>query len=70
MEKQFGTAYTNVDWVKKGPGSKFMKEFEMHKRDFGKIVDKNRYYEMALVMSDIPPTRHYDPEESTVKIYE
>ena len=70
MEGQFGTAYERLGWDKKGPASKFMKEFEAHKRDFGKSDDPSKYYELQLVMRDAPRSRYYDEAECTVRIYE
>jgi hypothetical protein len=69
MEKRFGKAYTSLSWEKRGPSSRFMKEFEGHKRDFGKSNDITKYYEMELVMNakDSP---YYDRDESLVKLYE
>ena len=69
MEKRFGTAYTCLGWEKRGPSSRFMKDFEGHKRDFGKSTDVEKYYEMELVMSaeDSP---YYDRDESLVRLYE
>lgn len=70
MESHFGDAYRSLKWEKKGPASKFMKDFESHKRDFGKSRDASRYYEMQLVMKDASESRYYDPDEGTVKVYE
>lgn len=69
MEKRFGTAYTDLSWEKKGPASRFMREFEGHKRDFGKSTDSAKYYEMMLVM-DAPDSKYYDKSESLVKLFE
>ena len=72
MEQKFGNSYRKLSWDKKGPRSRFMKEFEGHKRDFGKhnLDDTLRYYEMPLLMKDVPESRHYDEESGLVKIYE
>ena len=48
MENKFGNAYTSLSLIKKGPASRFMKDFESHKRDFGKTKDPTRYYEMYV----------------------
>jgi hypothetical protein len=69
MENKFGRAYTNLNWEKRGPASRFMKDFEGHKRDFGKSTGATDYYEMSLVM-DAPDSDHYDRDDALVKLYE
>ncbi|KAF7189778.1 Heat shock 70 kDa protein 12B [Pseudocercospora fuligena] len=72
MDRQFGTSYANLPVEKRGPRSRFMRDFESHKRDFGKaqdIHDESRYYEMELVMKDVDCPRYYDEDNGTVKIY-
>lgn len=70
MEKTFGQAYKSVIWEKRAPASRFMKEFEGHKRDFGKSTDPSRYYEMELSMPRAADSKHYDSEQTMVKLYE
>lgn len=70
MEKKFGAAYISLPWQKKGPASRFMKEFEGHKRDFGKSNDPTTYYELQLVMKRVKGSKHYDSDENIVKIYQ
>ncbi|CAK1359214.1 unnamed protein product [Cercospora beticola] len=69
MEKKFGAAYTNLKWEKRGPASRLMKDFESHKRDFGKSKDAKRFYEMQLYMEDVAESKYYDEDDFMVKIY-
>ena len=69
MEKHFGDAYKDLSWEKRGPSSRFMKEFEGHKRDFGKSSDPTNYYEMELVMK-AKDGHYYDSDDGLVKLYE
>ncbi|EME38937.1 hypothetical protein DOTSEDRAFT_83580 [Dothistroma septosporum NZE10] len=68
METQFGDAYMNLSWQKRGPASRLMKEFEGHKRDFGNSQDPGKYYEMPCLMRDAKESKYYE-EEGIVKIY-
>lgn len=69
MEKKFGTAYTNLKWDKRGPASRLMKDFEGHKRDFGKSKDAKRYYEMQVTLKNVPESKYYDEDDGIVKIF-
>lgn len=69
MKDHFGKSYTNLSWEKRGPGSTFMKAFESQKKDFGTSNDPSRVYEMMLVMKDVEDSRHYNSEESEVRVY-
>lgn len=70
MEKKFGDAYKSLSWEKRGPASRFMKDFENHKRDFGKSKDPTRYYEMQLLMKKAEDSKYYDEDSGIVRIYE
>lgn len=70
MEKKFGQAYQSLTWEKRAPASGFMKDFEGHKRDFGKSTDSSRFYEMRLSMPNVPDSENYDSEELMVKLYQ
>lgn len=70
METESGPSYTRLSWGKRSPSGRFMKDFESHKRDFGKSNDPWKAYEMELVMPGAPKSRYYDTDESVVKLYE
>lgn len=67
MTCRFGTAYTDLPAKKIGPGSRFMKEFEAFKRDFGGGRNVEMKYEVPLVMRDADDSDYYDVEEAMVK---
>ena len=66
MTRKFGEVFRNVPFEKKGPGSRFMKEFECCKRDFGSNSDSE--YEFTLVMRDAEDSEYYDAEQGLVKM--
>lgn len=68
MYEKFGDDFKKLKFEKKGPGSRFMKDFEGYKRDFGSSSDLDQAYELQLVMSKVPNSPYYDNEESVVKL--
>jgi hypothetical protein len=68
MSRTFGTLFDNLRFEKIGPGSRFMKDFESCKRDFGHSNDLDREYEINLVIPGAPDSAFYDSEESIVKL--
>jgi len=69
MCRKFGSKFEDgVKFEKKGPGSKFMKEFESAKRDFGHSNDPAQEFEVSLVIPGASDSRYYDTDESLVKI--
>ncbi|OCK73988.1 actin-like ATPase domain-containing protein [Lepidopterella palustris CBS 459.81] len=68
MCDKFGAHFENLKFEKKGPGSRFMKDFEGYKRDFGSSNDLDQVYELALVMSGVSSSSYYDDDESVVKL--
>lgn len=69
MSSEFGRAFDNdVKFEKKGPGSKFMKEFESAKRDFGRSCDHDQEFECSLHIPGARDSQYYEADESLVKI--
>ncbi|KAF2131051.1 hsp70-like protein [Dothidotthia symphoricarpi CBS 119687] len=69
MSQTFGRKFDQLKFEKKGPGSRFMKEFECHKRDFGysdNLLDQ--LYELNLVIPQAEDSEFYDGDESVVKL--
>ncbi|KAF1983181.1 actin-like ATPase domain-containing protein [Aulographum hederae CBS 113979] len=67
MSTKFGSTFDKIAFEKKGPGSRFMKEFESQKREFGKSRELNQVFELPLVMP-LKDSLHYDSDECVVKI--
>lgn len=67
MSSRFGQDFDSLPAKKKGPGSRFMKEFESLKRDFGGTRNAQMKFEVPLVMKDAVYSSHYDIEECMVK---
>jgi hypothetical protein len=69
MSKRFGQPFDQgVKFEKKGPGSKFMKEFESCKRDFGRSSDYHQEFEVSLLIPGARDSQYYDSDECLVKI--
>lgn len=68
MLDRFGDAFDNLPMRRKGPGSEFMKQFEIIKRDFGSS-DESDYFELPLnmIVQD-PDPAYFDDEERMVII--
>jgi hypothetical protein len=68
MSKSFGEAFDNLNPDKKRPGSRFMKEFEGHKRDFGFLSQSDQQFEIELVIPGAQDSDIYDKDNSTVRL--
>ncbi|GIJ81658.1 hypothetical protein Asppvi_000157 [Aspergillus pseudoviridinutans] len=68
MSDRFGDAFDNLPTKRKGPGSEFMKKFEIIKRDFGNS-DEETTFELPLNMTVAnPDPEFFDEEERLVLI--
>ncbi|KAK6828704.1 hypothetical protein RU639_003752 [Aspergillus parasiticus] len=66
MSDRFGDAFDNLPMRRKGPGSEFMKKFEIIKRDFGSS-DESTDFELPLNMTvPDPDPAYFDDEERLV----
>jgi hypothetical protein len=63
MTDRFGEAYTSVSEANRGPGSTFMGDFEIAKKDFGSGHDEHT---ISLRMDDAPDSEYYDSDERRV----
>jgi hypothetical protein len=69
MTRQFGTAYTSLDMKKRGPGSNFMRNFEVVKRNFGDSDHDRDTFEIEPIDLDLPaPSLKYDEDERAIKL--
>ena len=68
MSKNFGQHFDMMKFEKIGPGSRFMKDFESHKRDFGYSSNLDLVYEINLVIPGARDSEVYDEDESVVKL--
>ncbi|KAH8705851.1 hypothetical protein BGW36DRAFT_354243 [Talaromyces proteolyticus] len=69
MSSRFGVAFDDVAAEKKGVGSRFMREFELHKHDFGHADNfLDIQFEVPLVMCNVKNGRNYDTEDCQVKL--
>ncbi|KAL4789394.1 actin-like ATPase domain-containing protein [Aspergillus venezuelensis] len=68
MSDRFGDSFHELPSKRKGPGSEFMKKFELIKRDFG-CSDEETTFELPLNMNiDGPDARYFDDEERLVLV--
>lgn len=66
MSERFGNAFDEVPLKRKGPGSEFMKKFELVKRDFG-FNKEDKIHELTLRMKlEDPDPKFYDDDEYSV----
>ncbi|KAF1844825.1 actin-like ATPase domain-containing protein [Cucurbitaria berberidis CBS 394.84] len=68
MSRTFGQRFEILKFEKTGPGSRFMKDFESHKRDFGYSSNLDQIYEINLVIPGAQDSASYDTDESIVKL--
>lgn len=66
MNEKFGAAFDKVATAEKGPGSRFMEDFEIVKSDFPNSARDNMV-ELPLRM-DIEESESYDPDDGTIKL--
>lgn len=66
MSERFGNAFDEIPLKRKGPGSEFMKKFELVKRDFG-FYKEDKINELTLRMKlEDPDPTFYDEDECSV----
>jgi molecular chaperone DnaK (HSP70) len=66
MSSQFGSAFECLGQDKTGVGSRFMKDFESSKWDFGIESDINKHFEIEITMRGVKSSKYYDADDSTV----
>ncbi|DAA75364.1 TPA_exp: HSP70 family protein [Trichophyton benhamiae CBS 112371] len=67
MSRRFGKAFDMLPAKKKGPGSEFMRKFEIVKKDFGFNIDEDKIYELPLNMrANKVKSEYFDDEERLV----
>ncbi|KAF5981277.1 Hsp70 chaperone protein [Fusarium bulbicola] len=66
LSERFGTAFTSLGPQHVGPGSQFMDQFEMRKRDFSLDTPSKKSYKLTLPMRNLIVTpemqKYYDPD--------
>ncbi|KAJ8060112.1 hypothetical protein OCU04_011722 [Sclerotinia nivalis] len=65
LSKRFGSAFDDLPFGQKGPGSRFMTAFETLKRDFGRD-DEREVGELGPLNLAVPESDHYDKEDRLV----
>ncbi|ESZ92367.1 hypothetical protein SBOR_7251 [Sclerotinia borealis F-4128] len=65
LSERFGSAFDELQFSQKGPGSRFMASFEMLKRDFGRN-DEREVGELGPLNLDILDSESYDREDRLV----
>ena len=64
MTDRFGEAYTSISETHRGPGSKFMADFESVKKDFG--AGGNDCEDRIGLKMDAPDSEYYDSAQRDV----
>lgn len=68
MRRRFGQAFDDVEPRRKGPGSRFMTQWEGVKRSFGQSGDYITKEIGPLNMKGVPDSQWYDSEDCSVKL--
>ena len=66
MGAHFGRDFYALEFKKKGPGSRFMKEFEAIKRDFGGTRSAQKEFRIPLKIKNAADSSFYDEDENMV----
>ncbi|KAF3892548.1 Actin-like ATPase domain-containing protein [Trichophyton interdigitale] len=67
MSRRFGKAFDMLPAKKKGPGSEFMRKFEIVKKDFGFNIEEDKIYELPLnIRAGKVKSEYFDDEERLV----
>jgi hypothetical protein len=66
MIKTFGEAYTSLPLKRRGPGSEFMRSFEVAKRSFGSEEAQRAMLEIDHIHMDTFDCSFYDSDEGCV----
>ena len=67
MSRTFGAAFDMLPFERKGPGSRFMRDFESIKRDFGLNQGRDETFEVTLAMPGVEDSEYYEAGEGLVK---
>jgi hypothetical protein len=65
MSKRFGKSFEDLPFSQKGPGSRFMTNFETHKKSFG-LSDDRENREIGPIRLDVPGSDYFDEDERSV----
>jgi len=68
MRKRFGKAFEDVDPRRRGPGSRFMTQWESVKRSFGQSGDYITKEIGPLIMRGVSSSEWYDDEDGSVRL--
>ncbi len=65
MSRRFGKSFEDLPFSQKGPGSRFMTEFETHKQSFG-LSDNRENFQIGPIRLDVPGSEYFDEYERSV----
>jgi hypothetical protein len=65
MSRRFGKTFEDLPFSQKGPGSRFMTQFEIHKKSFG-LSDVRENYEIGPIRLNVPGSEYFDEDERSV----
>lgn len=69
MKRTFKKHYQGLPRRAIGPGSSFMREFELCKQKFGEEGTVDRMWEVTLEMPNAGKSDHYDPVHKKVMFH-
>lgn len=71
LSSRFGTAFDDISYAQKGPGSIFMRSFEVAKCNFEGNEDEGEdqfAFDIGPLDLSIQNSEHYDPDDQTVAL--
>jgi len=68
MRKRFGKAFEEIEMRRKGPGSRFMNEWERVKRSFGAKGDDQVKEIGPLNLKGVKSSQYFDDEDGMVRL--
>ncbi|KAF7862485.1 hypothetical protein EAF04_007358 [Stromatinia cepivora] len=66
LSDRFGLAFKNVQYLRKGPGSDFMTQWEYAKKRFGYNMESWRDIELSRMRLNFPDSKYYNSSEHVV----
>jgi hypothetical protein len=65
MSRRFGKSFDDLPFSQKGPGSRFMTEFETQKKSFGSSDDRENC-QIGPIRLDVPGSKYFDEDDRSV----
>ncbi|TEY40660.1 hypothetical protein BOTCAL_0429g00050 [Botryotinia calthae] len=64
LSDRFGNAFDRISYLRKGPGSALMNNWEVLKKRFGRDIENPGTFELGPLYLDLPSSHQYDREDN------